>query len=238
MWHLRICELATIPTAIRYIIAFVIIFGLVVFVGNHESDRQFWILANQFFAFGFLPIYCLVKGGDALRTELKEGTMEFLWTRPIRKASLFIGFYISSLVSIFAFTLVCMAAIIGAGIWHGEIATLGQAQIYCVSCLLISVSFTALSLTMSTLTSKFIVVGILYYFFIEKLLGQLPTSASKASIVANLKPHLNSISNASNEFQYIASFQSASYILAITALALIAGAAIFTWKHYNLGEDK
>lgn len=236
--HMRTCELATTPTAIRFAIAFSLVFGLTLFIGYKSESPQFWNLATHFFALGFLPFYCIVKGGESLRNELKEGTIEFLWTRPTRKSSLFLGIYISSLIGIGAFTAICLAALMGAGFWLGEIVSLGQAAVYCIGCLAIALSFAALSLALGSLTSKFIVVGILYYFFIERLLAQVPTSARHASIIANLKPHFLTIAESSSGMVYTATLQSIAYVTAITVAALTLGSVAFTLKHYSLGEDK
>ncbi len=236
--HMRICELATVGTAVRYAIAFSIVFGLTVFVGTKSPHPEFWNLAIYVFALGFLPIYCLVKGGESLRNEIKEGTIEFLWTRPVGKPTLFLGFYFSSLVSVLAFTTLCLAALVAAGYWLGEIESLSQVTAYSVGCVIIGLSFTALSLSLSSLSSKFIVLGIVYYFLVEKLLSQLPTSVRSASIVANLRPHLLSLSENAGELAFSNTLQSIVHVTAITAVALAIGCAAFTLKSYSLGEDK
>jgi len=230
--------LATVGTAVRYAIAFAIVFGLTVFVGTKSPNPEFWNLAIYVFGFGFLPIYCLVKAGEALRNELKEGTIEFLWTRPVGKSPLFLAFYFSSFVSVLAFTLVCLTALVAAGYWLGEIASLSQALTFAAGCVAIALSFSALSLALSSLSSKFIVLGILYYFLVEKLLSQLPTSVRNASIVANLRPHLLSLSENAGEFAFSTTLQSIAYVVIISVIALTIGATAFTLKSYSLGEDK
>ncbi len=235
---MRISELATTATCVRFTIAFVIVFGLTLLIGSKSDSPQYWNLATYFFGLGFLPFYCLVKGGESLRSELKEGTIEFLWTRPVRRSSLFFGFYISSLISIGAFTIVCLVALSAAGLWLGEISSVGQIFTYCLGCVAIVLSFSALSLSFGSLTSKFVVIGILYYFFIEKLLAQVPTSARKVSIIANLKPHFLANTEQSSEFVFTSAAHSILYIIAISATALILGGTAFTLKCYSLGEDK
>lgn len=235
---MRICELTTIGTVIRYAIAYAIVFGLTVFVGTKSPNPEFWNLAVYVFAFSFLPIYCLVKGGEALRNELKEGTIEFLWTRPVGRAPLFLGFYFSSLISVMAFALLCVTALMSAGFWLGEIDSWNQAFAYSIGCLVIALSFSALSITLGSLTSKFIVLGIVYYFLVEKLLSQLPTSVRNTSIVANLRPHLLSLPENTGEFVSSGTLQSIAYVGAITAVALAIGCIAFTFKSYSLGEDK
>lgn len=236
--HMRISELATTATLVRFTIAFVIVFGLTFLIGSKSDSPQFWNLATYFFALGFLPFYCLVKGGESLRSELKEGTIEFLWTRPVRRSSLFLGFYASSLIGIGAFTTVCLVALSGAGLWLGEISSAGQIFMYCLGCLTIALSFSALSLSFGSLTSKFVVIGILYYFFIEKLLAQVPTNARKVSIIANLKPHFLANAEQSSEIVFTSAAHSILYVIATAAIALILGGIAFTLKRYSLGDDK
>jgi hypothetical protein len=109
---------------------------------------------------------------------------------------------------------------------------------YCLGCLTIALSFSALSLSCGSLTSKFVVIGILYYFFIEKLLAQVPTNARKVSIVANLKPHFLANAEQSSEIVFTSAAHSILYVIATAAIALILGGIAFTLKRYSLGDDK
>jgi hypothetical protein len=61
------------------------------------NERQFAQWSVEVFLLRILPLLCLVTGGSALRDEIRAFTIEYLWTRPARKADLVIGAYAGAL---------------------------------------------------------------------------------------------------------------------------------------------
>ncbi len=238
LMFMRIRELVTASTITRMAILFGVVFGLTLFIGAKTNGKAFWPVASNFFALGFVPFYCIVKGAESMRTELRDGTIEYLWTRPTRKARLFLGFYLSSLASALLVTFTCVVAIVATGLIVGEIESLAQAAVYGLGCGALAISFCALSMTIGSFTSKYIVMGIVYHAFVERVVSQLPTSVRHFSILGNIKPYFESLQDPSSSAGYVASLQPAINIGLIAAVALAIGGLAFTWKNYAFGSDK
>ena len=102
--YMRIRELLTWSSGIRLLIVFAIVFVVHLLVGIKTDSSRFWVTAIDLTILGFLPFYCLVKGGESLRSEIRDGTIEYSWTRPSSKSSLYAGYYASSIIGILLFT--------------------------------------------------------------------------------------------------------------------------------------
>ncbi len=234
--HMQIREMMSVSTAVRYAIVFIAISGLLAFINAQSNRNVFWDISNNLFVLGFLPYFCIVKGAESLRSELREGTIEFLWTRPARKASLFFGFYLSSLASTLATTFICVLAILSTGLWLGEISSFSQIAVYVGACAATTLSFSAISIAIGSITSKFIVFGIIYHTLIEKLVGQLPTSVRHLSVIGNLRPYLDSITSGVSDSAI--TIQPLFNIGLVSIVSLLLGATLFTWKSYPFGSGK
>lgn len=235
--HMRICEMKTRGSAIRLGVTFCVIFGLFAMEDASDNGPQFWQLVVKVFVLGFLPLYCLVKGGERLRSELKEGTIEYLWTRPTGKAPLFFGFFLSSLLGVAAFTGTCVLAICSAGYFVGAIESFGQVVLFAIGCSLVAVSFSAVAAALGAFTSKFIVFGILYFSFVESLLGQMPTKARNLSLITHVESLLAPLGRGASTLLTMGTAQAVLWVGGITLVALVAGAALFTTKNYVVGGE-
>ncbi len=238
--YMRICELTTRRSIARLVLSFFVVFALLA-VTKLEGDAtevRFWEVALGMFALGFLPLYCLVKGGDSLRGALREGTIEYLWTRPTSRAALFIGFFLSSLIGIGAFAGSCVLAICCAGVYLGAIESLGEVLLYAGGCGFAVLAFSAIASGLSALTSRFVVFGVLYYSFVEGLLGQMPTGARNVSGLVHLRSALRPLQDGSISLLSSSVVQSALALVVLAGVALVVGATLFTMRNYAVGSDK
>lgn len=235
--YMRIREMLTVGTGIHSLIVFAVVFAIHYLVGTKTDASRFWVTAIDLTLLGFLHFYCLVKGGESLRSEIREGTIEYSWTRPSSKSSLYAGYYISSIIGILLFTAVCLAAVLSAALLVGKMESLASLVRLATGGLVIALSFSALSLALGAITQKFIIAGIIYHLIVEKLIGNLPTLAAKASILGNIKAQLYSIPEYPIEFESPGVFAGYGNIIAITLLALALGAAVFSNKKYAIGSE-
>ena len=235
--YMRIREILTWNSGIRLLIVFAVVFVVHLLVGIKTDSSRFWVTAIDLTLLGFLPFYCLVKGGESLRSEIRDGTIEYCWTRPTSRASLYFGYYISSIIGILLFTFVCLAAVFFAALSLGDIESFVSLVRIAIGGLAIALSFSALSSALGAITQKFVIVGIIYHLIVEKLIGNLPTLASRISILKNLKFQLYSIPEYPMELDQPAILLDYGNILIITLVAIALGIAVFTSKKYAIGSE-
>ena len=236
MLYVSVKELMTSRILTRLAITFVATMGLLYVVSWRGNAAAFWfVVTGPFFAW-FLPVMCLTKGGESVRSELKEGTMEYLWTRPVRRGNLFIGLYAASLASVIAtvgsVTIGVVAVGILIGAWGSLMTLLGF-----VACVIVCVfGYTAISALLGAYSARFVVLGVLYFSMIESGIGKIPTGIHNVAISAHVRDVLVPLRYGESTLVWGDFFVGAAWILAIGCVALAAGAALFANTQYFVGS--
>lgn len=235
MLYMRIQELTTMAAWLRFAIIAALCFGLLLLTGLDPSEareRYQGILVSAF-ALKFLPIFCLTKGGEALRGELKDGTIEYLWVRPASKVELYIGFFLGGFLGTFSIVGPALIGVSAAGLSLGVIGLGGLLTVWIVT-LCVVASFTAISGAIGAFSSKFVVLGIFYYSFVELGLASIPNGVQKLAISFHTENLLQGASYGSGGMEAV----SLLWILGIGAVAVALGAGIFSQSRYVVGSEK
>ena len=170
-------------------------------------------------------------------SEIRDGTIEYQWSRPKSKLSLYLGYYTGYIITILLFSFACLAAVFLAALSLGEVESFISLIRIAIGGLAIVLSFSAVSLALGAITQKFVIVGIIYHLVVEKLIGNLPKLACKISIIRNLKFHLYSITEYNIELDQAATLIGYGNILIITLAAPAFGIAVFTSKKYAICSE-
>lgn len=232
---MRVQEIATATALARSAVIFVATFGLLMLFQREPSEavEQFLAMVTGIFVMKFLPIYCLTKGGETLRGELKEGTIEYLWVRPASKVELYVGFVLSGLLGAFSVLGPALLGISCAGLALGAIGWGGLITVW-VTVLAVVASFMAISGALGSLSSKFVVMGIFYYAFVELGLGAIPNGVQRLAVSFHAKTLLSGLGSEGASLEWGAF----AWILGIGGLALVLGSAIFSKSRYVVGGEK
>lgn len=233
--YMRIQELVTPMSLLRAAAIAVACFLLFLLVGldRQEAAQRYQGLVAGIFALKFLPIFCLTKGGETLRSELKDGTIEYLWVRPASKVELYFGFMLSSYLGILALIGPALLGISVAGLTMGVVGLDGLLALW-VTILAVVASFTAISGAIGSLSSKFVVLGIFYYSFVELGLGAIPNGVQRLALSFHTKSLLSGMVRDGGNL----SLEPFVWILATGALGLVVGAAVFSQSRYVVGSEK
>jgi ABC-2 type transport system permease protein len=119
-----------------------------------------------------LPLIALVFGTAALGSELEDGTATFLFTKPVRRWKIVLAkwFGAAALTS----ALVVPAAVIAGLLISGDQGGgLGLTLAAAVACLVAIVAYTAIFVALSSVTSRALVVGLVYVLIWEGVLAGL-----------------------------------------------------------------
>ncbi len=233
--YMRIQELTTTASIVRIGVILVVSFLLFMLTGldKLEAAERYQGLVAGVFALKFLPIFCLTKGGETLRSELKDGTIEYLWVRPASKIELYLGFIISSFIGIMSIIGPALLGISLAGVVMGVIGIQGLMMLW-LTIVVVVASFTALSGAISSFSSKFVVLGIFYYSFVELGLGAIPNGVQRLAVSFHARSLLSGLVDNGGTFH----LESFIWIVATGAIGLVLGAAIFSQSRYIVGSEK
>jgi ABC-type transport system involved in multi-copper enzyme maturation permease subunit len=136
-----------------------------------------WLVFPVFLSF-LLPIWSLSFATTALGGEREAGSLLWLVTRPIPRPAIYLAQYLALLpwslgLNLGGFGLLCLAA----G-WPGALAF----QLYWPAVLWATLAFCALFHLFAACFRRPAVVGIVYVFFLETILGNMPGTMKRISI--------------------------------------------------------
>lgn len=186
----------------------------------------------------FLPFLCLTKGGEAVRSELKEGTMEYLWTRPVRRSHLFVGLFAASFASVAATVFAAILPIVAIGMWIGVWESAMMLVSFLATAVACVFGYAAISALLGAFSARYVVWGLLYFATIELGLGSVATGVRNVSISAHVEDLLDPIRYGADGGYFLQFAASTLWILGIGGVALALGAGLFATTRYFVGSSK
>jgi len=193
------------------------------------------IMFSLFIGF-LLPAWCLSFATEALGGEREARTLPWLLTRPLPRWSIFLGKYLAILpwalaFNIVGFWLMCRAA--------GPPGTEAFA-LYWPAILAGTLAFTAVFHLISAAFRRPTVVGLVYCFFLEVLLGDMPGLMKRVSVsfyvrcmIFEAASGIGLAPDKPSVYWPVSGLVAAAVLAGITAGALVIGALIFSKAEYR-----
>ncbi len=156
--------------------------GIIGSVGAAVENSGFlmlsrWIVFSTFQAF-LLPILTLSFATDAIGQEREQRTLIWLFTRPLPRWSIYLGKWVAALPWCLGLNIGGFAAICYAGGEPGRFAF----RTYWPAVVAGTLAFSALFHLTAALFRRPAIVALLYSFFFETLVGDLPGDLKRLSI--------------------------------------------------------
>jgi ABC-2 type transport system permease protein len=151
---------------------------------NHAAAARGLIpWAGGFYICFLLPVFAFISAANAIRDDFGAGTVDYIFTRPVRRSAFVVFRYVAQMVCTQIDFLFALFTIIGLGLYHGvpglwaAVPTLLLAQVMAV------ILFSAFGFLAGSLTSRYIIVGLAYAGIVEVGLGNVPTQINQVSLV-------------------------------------------------------
>jgi ABC-2 type transport system permease protein len=155
----------------------------IIYQFGERADQQDWaanVLLNGVVVTLVLPLTCLVLGTSALGSEIDDGTVIYLLTKPVPRLNIVTAKFAASALA--SATLVAVSTAISGTI--GIAGAPGHALVpaFTLAVALAALGYTALFLLLSVVTSRALLIGLAYVFVWEGLLTNLFTGTAYLSI--------------------------------------------------------
>jgi ABC-type transport system involved in multi-copper enzyme maturation permease subunit len=199
---------------------------------SHGGDYREW--AALFYVCFLVPVMAFLSAAGAMRDDLQAGAVDYLFTRPVRRPTYVFLRYLAHMACAqidFLFSL-AVVLVVGAqrpvpGLWDvAPVLLAGQVMIVMV--------FSAFGFLCAMLTSRYVIVGLVYGVLIEVGIGNVPTQLSRLSMIRQargiLSPALGDtrVGMGGPFAVETLSAPAATFLLLCTTLVLLgAAAAIF-----------
>ncbi len=205
---------------------------------GRATPEQFerWMLGVV--ALKFVPLICLTLGGGILRNPIRNFTIEYLWTRSVRKPHLVIAAWVAAVV------IVTLQAFLATGVVYATCGFLGVKNLWPTLPAMLGVgfvmilAFTSLSLAFGAFSGKYMVMGLLYGLVVESGVSQIPTNLNQIAVTSHANVLLGYVRQSAENPGIGATVQAAASILTIAALGLAVACTVFTYKQYSIGAEK
>lgn len=155
----------------------------IIYQFGDRADQQDWaanVLLKAVVVTLVLPLTCLVLGTSALGSEIDDGTVVYLLTKPIPRVSIITAkFAAAALVSA---TLVVVSTAVSGAIGIAGAPSQGLVPAFTLAVALAALGYTALFLLLSVVTSRALLIGLAYVFVWEGVLTNLFSATAYLSI--------------------------------------------------------
>ena len=215
-----------------------LVLGLFASLAIGDNGRQSYAEYANFmyglFLLKMLPFFTLVTAGGVLRNEIKDGTLEYIWTRPISRMRTIAGLFASAVLVTFTWAFVMSLGIQAgaiydgvAGIWTGY----GRLLLGIFACIS---AFSGLALLVGAYSGKFVGLGIVYIGVVEMGISRIPTNINNIAITHHIESIVAPTYTGADGSAFSGFLGS---ILIAAGLAFLAG-LVFRNKSYSLGSEK
>ena len=218
MWAQQFTMRAMLPLA-----AGVGVLALMAYLIN-RSEVGSWV--EEFILMTVLPILAFETGARAVREDLKPGAVDYLITRPIPRWAYVVFKYVAQL------SVTLVKSTIGLAVMVALLKGLGV-EIDSVGLWFLGLgggigAFMALGFLMGAVTSRYLILGLLYAGLIEGAVGNIPIQLNKLSILRHLRDLLWGAGE-------ISTVSTIGFLALIAGVLVAAAAGLFSTKEF-IGE--
>ena len=237
VWRLT-CRRFLLPT--RWVI---VLIGLAVLTllsfasGQRDVSRSgqyvSWVVG--FYVTFLVPALAFIAAGGAMRDEMKSGTVDYVLTRPVRRPAFVVFKFIAHTVCTQIDFLLALVVVLAIGTVRGVPDLVAAAPKLLLGQVLLVMAASAFGFLSGVLTSRYVVIGLLYAGVIEAGVGQIPTQLSRLSMTRQIRDLLEPATGAVASLA--ATLGTAGLLLVFTGVALAAAAALFNLRELSAPNE-
>ncbi|MDB6152784.1 MAG: hypothetical protein JWL90_1237 [Chthoniobacteraceae bacterium] len=211
-------------------------------VRRENGATQFFSLAKVVYLTIMLPLTAFVFTAAAVRDDLKPSSVDYVFTRPIRRTAFVLFKYLSQMICLQIDFLLAFAILLCTGIYRHVPGLFEAAPILLFAQVLLVMAFSAFGFFCGVITSRYMVVGLIYAAVVEVGVGQLPTQLSKIAvtrqILGMIEPTMSRVApRLSNHAAEVPGILATVGLLSAFTLVMISLAALF-FSHQELSGGK
>jgi ABC-2 type transport system permease protein len=221
----------------RWLIASILLLALGLLSGvaiGQQGRGGFDQWATGFYLTVLIPVAAFLSGAGAIRDDVRSSTVDYVITRPIPKTAFVLFRFLSQLACIQIVGLLAFGVLLAAAVYRGVPGLGSQAVPLWWAQVLALTAFTALGFLCAALTSRYLVLGLLYGAVIEVGLGQIPIQLNRLSILHHIRVLVEN-----QPARLTAETATATGLVLLIAAGLVAAAAlVFSWRELAGDQPK
>lgn len=200
--------------------------------GGGSGHYVGWVVS--FYVTFLVPALAFIAAGGAMRDEMKSGTVDYVLTRPVRRPAFVVFKFIAHTLCTQVDFLLALAVVLAVGSARGVPDLAAAFPKLLLGQVLLVMAASAFGFLSGILTSRYVVIGLLYAGVIEVGVGQIPTQLSRLSMTRQIRDLLDPAREA---VSVAASLGTVGLLLVFTGVALAAAAALFHLRELSAPHE-
>lgn len=167
------------------------LFSIGVAPTNERAARDFMPWAARFYVCFLVPVLAFLSAAGVVRDDLQPGSVDYLFTRPVRRPVFVFLRYLAHVGCAQIDFLISLAMVVMIGVYREVPGMWAAVPLLLLAQVLVIVAFSAFGFLCAMLTSRYVVIGLVYGAVIEVGMGNVPTQLSRLSIIRQALGILN-----------------------------------------------
>jgi ABC-2 type transport system permease protein len=164
-------------------LAVLVIFSIPAAPTRAAAAQGFLPWAGGFYVCFLLPIFAFISAAGAIRDDLSDATVDYVFTRPVQRPLYVVFRYLAQMTCVQIDFLFALSVVVGIGVFHQVPGLWAALPLLLLAQIVAATTFTAFGFCCGILTSRYVIVGLLYAAIIEVGIGNVPTQLSQISLV-------------------------------------------------------
>jgi ABC-type transport system involved in multi-copper enzyme maturation permease subunit len=150
------------------------------------APHGFLSWATGFYLCFLVPILAFISAANSIRDDLGAGTTDYVLTRPVRRPAFVLFRFIAHLSCAQLDFLLALGVVIGVGFFRDVPGLWTALPRLLLAQVLVVTAFSGFGFLSGVLTSRYIIIGLVYGGIIEVGIGNVPTQLNRISMVRHV----------------------------------------------------
>lgn len=167
-------------------LAALVVFSLPATSTRENAARDFLSWTAGFYVCFVVPLLSFILAASAMRDDLGAASVDYVFTRPVRRPLYVVFRFLAHLAVIQIDFLFALLVVTGIGLFWRVPEFTSAIPVILLGQVGAVFAFAAIGLLCGLLTSRYVIVGLVYAAIVEVGLGNVPTQLNQISLVRHL----------------------------------------------------
>jgi ABC-2 type transport system permease protein len=150
-------------------------------VGMDSNGFLPW--AGAFYLCFLVPIMVFLSAGGVMRDDLSPSSIDYILNRPVRRPAFIVFRFISHVACAQLNYLLALAVVVGIGAYRNVPGLWNAVPMLLLAQVAVVIAFSAFGFLTAMLTSRYVIVGLVYGAIVEAAVGNTPTQLNRISML-------------------------------------------------------
>lgn len=187
VWRLTVRRLLA-PAQLLTVAGLLVLLAVPSLALGKDGDAKFYFDWTARFYLTFLvPILSFLTGAGAMRDEMKPVSTDYILTRPVRRPFFLSCKFLSHLACAQVGYLLALGVLVAVGMFRQIPLILPALPWLLLGQVVAITAFTAFGFFCAVLSSRYLVIGLVYAGIVEVAIGNIPTQLNRLSMTHQVK---------------------------------------------------